>query len=483
MWVILVGREGAMLNTQTPHKIITTREYLSSPHLFKGSRPKLVNLASSYRYQSRGYYASLLAEARGHRILPSVETLVDLSARSLYEAALPELEDALNKNNAARSGLPASLLIAFGKTQDGLYDRFARLVFDWFRAPALEVELDRRDTGWIAIKSISMLPLHKIAAQDRAWFFAQLDEYTGKDWRKERHKTPAKYTIAVLHDPKEELPPSSQSTLQYWKRLAAKSKVDVRLITKRDLSSIAEYDALFVRETTSIRNHTYRFARRAAFEGMPAIDDTRSMIRCTNKVFLHEQLAAADVPMPPSCIISTLAEVPRAIEEIGLPMVVKIPDGSFSRGVKKAESLEALKTLAADMFKTTELLICQKFLPTSYDWRIGVLGGEPLFATKYFMAKNHWQIIHHVPGQKSLEGGYQSVPLVDVPHGILDMAVRATQKIGDGLYGVDIKDTPEGRYVIEVNDNPNLDHGVEDAAEKDAVWMRLTQWFIDRIDM
>ena len=54
--------------------------------------------------------------------------------------------------------------------------------------------------------------------------------------------------------------------------------------------------------------------------------------------------------------------------------------------------------------------------------------------------------------------------------------------IGDGLYGVDLKETPDGVVVIEVNDNPNLEHGVEDAAEKDAVWMKLTQWFIDRLE-
>ena len=36
--------------------------------------------------------------------------------------------------------------------------------------------------------------------------------------------------------------------------------------------------------------------------------------------------------------------------------------------------------------------------------------------------------------------------------------------------------------VIEVNDNPNLEHGVEDAAEKEFVWNRLVQWFVRRLD-
>src|ERR1700709_691044 len=94
-WVILVDQPRDLPNAETPHKVITTSEYLARPRLFDMGRPKLVNLARSYAYQSKGYYASLLAEARGHRIIPTVETMLELRERKLYEHALPELEDAL----------------------------------------------------------------------------------------------------------------------------------------------------------------------------------------------------------------------------------------------------------------------------------------------------------------------------------------------------------------------------------------------------
>ncbi len=35
--------------------------------------------------------------------------------------------------------------------------------------------------------------------------------------------------------------------------------------------------------------------------------------------------------------------------------------------------------------------------------------------------------------------------------------------------------------VIEVNDNPDLKHDIEDQAEKDEVWRRLVTWFLDRL--
>ena len=85
-------------------------------------------------------------------------------------------------------------------------------------------------------------------------------------------------------------------------RIAEKLSIDVEPITRRQLAELAEYDGLFIRETTSIDNHTYRFARRAWQEGMPVIDDPISMIRCTNKVFLMELLGQHQVATPPpSC--------------------------------------------------------------------------------------------------------------------------------------------------------------------------------------
>jgi len=65
---------------------------------------------------------------------------------------------------------------------------------------------------------------------------------------------------------------------------------------------------------------------------------------------------------------------------------------------------------------------------------------------------------------------------------VMDLAVRAARPIGDGLYGVDLKQTPDGIVVMEVNDNPNIEHGIEDAVGKDEVWIRILRWFIDRLE-
>jgi glutathione synthase/RimK-type ligase-like ATP-grasp enzyme len=53
--------------------------------------------------------------------------------------------------------------------------------------------------------------------------------------------------------------------------------IEVDPIGKNDYQRLAEYDGLFIRETTASDNHTYRFAHRAEKEGMVVMDDpTRS---------------------------------------------------------------------------------------------------------------------------------------------------------------------------------------------------------------
>lgn len=481
-WVILTGRQSDLDQVATPHKIITNRDYLAHPALFRGQRPKVINLSGNYGYQSRGYYASLLASSRGHKVIPTVETMIDLSERKLYENALPELELALNKCRKELGGtFPGRIAIFFGIGPSKAWDRFARLLFDWFRAPALEVTI-RDEAEWASIRKIGFLPLVRMEEDEKKRFLECLGIYTNREWRDSKARTPSRYTFATLIDPHEELPPSAVSSLRHWAKIAEKMGVEVEPITKKDLAKLANYDALFIRETTSISNHTYRFARRAQQEGMPVIDDPLSMIRCTNKVYLNELMTFNRIPVPPTVMIAGPADLDLAAQTLGFPLVLKTPDSSFSRGVRKASNFAELKTLATQWLEKSDLLIAQKYVPTEFDWRVGVLGGQPLFAVHYLMAKKHWQIVNHDRRGKPDQGGIKTFTLKEAPEIVVDTAVRAARCIGDGLYGVDLKETKDGVFVIEINDNPNLDHGWEDSGEKDEVWVRLTQWFLDRLE-
>ncbi|MGZ5223545.1 MAG: RimK-like ATPgrasp N-terminal domain-containing protein, partial [Burkholderiales bacterium] len=60
--------------------VASARAYLTDPAYSNGMDAQIVNLCRADRYQGRGYYVSLLAEARGHRPSPDVKTIEDLQS-------------------------------------------------------------------------------------------------------------------------------------------------------------------------------------------------------------------------------------------------------------------------------------------------------------------------------------------------------------------------------------------------------------------
>jgi len=479
-WLILVEYAADLGQHETPHKVMRIRDYLTTPNLFTGRRPNIINLARSYSYQSEGYYASLLAEARRHRIAPTVQAMVELGRKSLYAHAVPELEAALQRDIENGAAPIEKFLVAFTSTQPRGYDRFAKLLFDWFRAPVIEAEI----AGGVKpkIQNLRIIAPHKLKGDERRFFLAALDQHTSRRWTAPKAKTAAKWSLAVLIDPKEEEGPSSPASIKKLAAVADKMGVEVEPIYPNELSSLAEFDALFIRATTAIDNFTYRFARRAEQEGMPVIEDTQSMIRCTNKVYLKELLDNANIPAPKTEILDEKANFAEVMQRLGSPVVLKAPDGSFSRSVHKVATLEEFQARAKKLFEDTALILAQEYMPTQFDWRVGVLDGEPLFACRYKMARGHWQIAKHSESGATTFGGTDTIPVEEAPKRVIDIAVKCARLIGDGLYGIDLKENERGVFVIEINDNPNLDHDYEGAVLKDELWRKIINWFAARLE-
>jgi glutathione synthase/RimK-type ligase-like ATP-grasp enzyme len=279
------------------------------------------------------------------------------------------------------------------------------------------------------------------------------------------------------------MPPSNPKALQYFVKVGRECSVNVELIEKKDYGRLAEFDALFIRETTGIDHYTYQFAKKAESEGMVVIDDPDSILKCTNKVYLDELLRNHRIRTPKTVIVRR-DNLERVDSEIAYPIVLKIPDGSFSRGVFKVNDRAELLDMAGKLFKSSDLLLAQEFLYTEFDWRVGILNKAPLFVCQYFMSKEHWQIYHHEPGKGRgfREGEAKTFRVEDAPEIVVKNALKAANLIGNGFYGVDLKQTAKGVVVIEVNDNPNLDHGIEDLVLKEELYRRIVEDFVWRLD-
>ena len=66
---------------------------------------------------------------------------------------------------------------------------------------------------------------------------------------------------------------------------------------------------------------------------------------------------------------------------------------------------------------------------------------------------------------------------------MLRTALRAANAVGDGLYGVDCKMIGKKCYIIEVNDNPSIESGVEDMILKDSLYLTIMHTMYDRVCM
>ncbi|HWD35573.1 MAG TPA: RimK family alpha-L-glutamate ligase, partial [Casimicrobiaceae bacterium] len=251
------------------------------------------------------------------------------------------------------------------------------------------------------------------------------------------------------------------------------------VIGRDDIEKLRRFDALFIRATTNVNHYTYQFARRAAQEGLVVVDDPDSILKCTNKVYLNELLSRHRVPVPKTVMVHR-DNVDQIVPLLGLPCIVKQPDSAFSLGVAKLETADAVKEVCERLFAKSDLVVAQEWLPTTFDWRVGVYDRRPLFVCKYFMAPGHWQVVKREPG-RTLEGSTQALSVGEAPEIVVRTAVRAANLIGAGLYGVDLKQDGQQCYVMEVNDNPNLDTDNEDGVLKDALYREVMGVFLRRI--
>jgi len=472
------------LNLSAPNlsvEVMSAKDFLSITSIKGGQSVRVINCCRSLKYLSTGYYCSLLAESRKYRVMPSAKSIMDMhQQRHLNQ--LRDLDDTLQKCLNRFEVLPSShftLLICFGQSDAKFFKEFSQEVFDTFRFPAVKVEI-RKDTHF-KVHKIVPVRIHRLAKYEQEFLSTAFMQYLHKPRRASSEDPLPKFSLAILVNDKDPNPPSNQRALKKFETVGEKMNIEVKQITKKDYHRLAEFDALFIRETTLLTDHTYRFALKAEYEGIPVLDESSSILRCTNKIYIHELLTKLKIPTIPTTIV-TESNLDKICDTTLYPAVVKIPDSNFSKGVHKATSKEELRALCVTLLTHSELVLVQPFVYTEFDWRVGVLCGKALFVCRYFMAKDHWQIYKvDAKGQVSA-GNADCFPVASIDPTLISLAENAAKCIGNGLFGIDIKQTDKGYLVVEINDNPNIDHGVEDLVLKDDLYRIILSDFQRRVE-
>jgi glutathione synthase/RimK-type ligase-like ATP-grasp enzyme len=477
--VVVNNLEDWGFNNMEDVEVVAAKSYLTDLSFMEIKNARVFNLCRSYKYQSTGYYVSLLAEARGHKAIPNVTTIQDLKSQTIVRAITEELNETIQKSLSRLKSSTFTLSIYFGQNVAKQYEKLSKQLHTLFQAPLLRAQFVY-NKEWI-LQSIQPIPLNEVPEEHKRYVVKFAKAYFAKNRFSNGFTNKTVYDLAILVNPAELEPPSNKKALEMFVSAAESVGFYTELINRDDYRRLSEFDALFIRETTAVNHYTYRFARRAEADGLVSIDDATSILRCTNKVYLAELLAKARVPIPKTMIIhKDNRELVGG--ELGFPCVLKKPDSSFSQGVVKAKDELDLNRELDELLNTSELVIGQEFMPTEYDWRIGILDKQPLYACKYYMAKDHWQIYNWGGKKNDTSGQVETLPIAGVPFFVLHAAIKAANLIGDGLYGVDLKVIDDKAYVIEVNDNPSIDFGCEDQVLKKELYLAIMKSIKHRLD-
>ena len=474
--ILFVVDDDTALFTETGGlAVITFSDYLQHYPKLNEPRVRIINLCDTSRYLSQGYYCSLLAEARHHQVVPTVKVINSLRDDSATlvapKAMLPR----------GVEPLPDELIICLGEAHDNRLQKLASWVYQQYAAPILRLALTVQ--GAETRISISRASLTTLGEAQRQFATAQLQHYSSKAWRTRAEHKKYRWELAILTNPAEAVPPSNRGAIARFISAAEKLGIRAVEIGPGDFTLLGQFDALFIRETTAIDHHTYRFACEAEKMGLVVIDDPSSILRCCNKVYLHDAFSYKKVPSPRTLVMAddSPASLDELEQQLGYPIILKIPEGAFSKGVYKVADRSALESQAAALLSESALYIAQQYLYTDFDWRIGVLNGRALFACRYFMAKGHWQIYNH-GSKRNFSGGFDAMPTFEVPTHVLRTALKAAAAVGNGLYGIDIKEIDGRAYVLEVNDNPSLEFGVEDFIIGEELYMQIMAEFLRRLE-
>jgi glutathione synthase/RimK-type ligase-like ATP-grasp enzyme len=277
--------------------------------------------------------------------------------------------------------------------------------------------------------------------------------------------------------------PREENALQNFKQTAEELGHEFNFMFRENVAEIPQYDAVFIRATTDPLYTAYVVSRTASELGLKVVDDPESIQICGNKIHQYALFKKHDIPHIPTVFINKEEFHHKQILEIfrgfGKPVVVKAPYTSFSRYVEKVACETSFREVATRFFRKSDVLAVQKFMPTAFDWRVGILNDKVLYVCKYMIPKGRWKHGAKLRGKPTfIWGRTVALKCENAPAELKDLALRACSVIGHGLYGVDIKQANCNYVVVEVNDNPSIYAGYEDLRSKD-LYGKIIAYLVD----
>jgi ribosomal protein S6--L-glutamate ligase len=222
-------------------------------------------------------------------------------------------------------------------------------------------------------------------------------------------------------------------------------------------------DAVIPRIGASITYFGLAVVRQFEMMGVYCLNESQAIARSRDKLRCLQILSRHDIGLPPTVYTRQADHVPSCIERVdGLPVVVKLLEGTQGIGVVLAETAPAASSVIEAFHGLDQNILIQKYIAEAKgtDIRALVVGHEVVAAMRRKAKGGEFRSNLH-------RGG--TTQKVKLPADYRLTALNAAKVLGLSVAGVDLIESKEGPMVMEVNSSPGLE-GIQKATNIDVAW-------------
>lgn len=224
--------------------------------------------------------------------------------------------------------------------------------------------------------------------------------------------------------------------------------------------SLPLYDAVIPRIGASITHFGLAVLRQFEMQGVFPLNESVAIGRSRDKLRALQLLARAGIGLP----VTAFAHGPKKVEEVlkevgGVPVVIKLVEGTQGMGVILAETEASAKSIVEAFSAANINILVQEYIAEAEgsDVRALVVGGRVVAAMRRVGKTGEFRSNLH-------RGGVAEETAVSEEENAT--AVRAAAVLGLNVAGVDMLRSNRGPVVLEVNSSPGL-KGIERATKVD----------------
>ena len=218
---------------------------------------------------------------------------------------------------------------------------------------------------------------------------------------------------------------------------------------------VTGYDAIIPRISNNMTRYGCAIVRQFEMQGIWTASSSIAITRSRDKLRAAQILTKAGVDTPKTLVSRNSADIEDLIDQIGLPVIIKLATGTHGNGVVLADTKKAAKSALQAFYLYNEdgtNILLQEYVEESAgtDIRAFVVGSRVVASMKRQSLDDDFRSNLHKGGEGT------AIKLTDEEK---KLAVKAAKAMGLHIAGVDLMRSSRGPVVLEVNASPGF--GIE----------------------